>query len=136
MPPITLSNAESPSPTKKSAVAKNPVEKKRAPRTKPPVPDMDTLRNAEVLSVDLFSRVEPAFSPASLRWHLFHRRTNGLVEAGAVVTVGSRVLIVPKRFRAWAQAGGSAAPKGAQARLDRVHLRARARTGGSGRTRT
>jgi hypothetical protein len=136
MPPIKLSNAESPSPTEKSAVAKNPEEKKRAPRTKPPVPDMETLRNAEVLPVDLVSLVEPAFSPPSLRWHLFHRRTNGLLEAGAVVTVGSRILIVVKRFRAWALAGGSAAPKGAQARPDRVRPRARARTGGSGRRGT
>jgi hypothetical protein len=117
-------------------VGENTKSPKRKPRTKPPVPDMETLRKAEMLTVDHFSRVEPAFTQSSLRWHLFNRKHNGLVEAGAVVTVGSRILIVPQRFRAWAQAGGSAAPKDAQARLDRVHLRARARTGGSRRTRT
>jgi len=78
-----------------------------------PEPDLDTLRNAELVPAIDYHRIEPAFSPASLRWHLLHRDQNGLAASGAVVKIGRRVLIAPKKFRAWVQAGGSAiAPKG------------------------
>jgi hypothetical protein len=77
-------------------------------RIKPPVPPLETLRLAELLPPAHYIHIDPAFSLPSLRWHLFHRHQNGLVETGAVVEIGRRVLIDPARFRAWVRAGGSA----------------------------
>jgi hypothetical protein len=70
-------------------------------RVKPPVPDLDTLRNADLVPATYYH----------LRYHLFNRDSNGLSKRGAVVKFGSRVLIVPKLFREWVQAGGSASAK-------------------------
>lgn len=41
----------------------------------------------------------PAFSEASLRWHVFHARTNGL--DCAIVRLGRRVLVDEAKFREW-----------------------------------
>jgi hypothetical protein len=49
--------------------------------------------------------IEPAFTEASLRWHLFNRDKNGLEESGAVVLLGKRILLRPDRFRTWATKG-------------------------------
>jgi hypothetical protein len=79
------------------------AEKKQCRRR--PVPDLETLRNAELVPVGFFPSIEPGFTEGSLRWLLFNRDDNGLSKSGAVVKLGRRVFIVPKRFRAWAHAG-------------------------------
>lgn len=76
----------------------------RRPKRTPP--SIESLRNAELLTVQQLPLVEPAFSEATLRWHLFRRDTNGLAASGAVVQVGRRVLIRPRLFVAWAAGQG------------------------------
>jgi hypothetical protein len=77
------------------------MNKQRKPRSKPATPDLEVLRHVELVSVSHFPLIEPAFTAPSLRWHLFHRDTNGLLESGAVVQLGGRLLLRPKQFRAW-----------------------------------
>jgi hypothetical protein len=81
--------------------------KQKRPRTKPAAPSLEILRNAEMVSVEHFPLIEPAFTPASLRWHLFHRERNGLSASGAVVQIGRRLLLRPNLFRVWAQSYNS-----------------------------
>lgn len=90
---------------KKPGKTKTEAEKKKKKRTKPPVPPLEVLRNAELLPVDYFARIEPGFSPDSLRWLLFNRDQNGLAASGAIAQIGRRLLIDPKRFRDWARSG-------------------------------
>ena len=49
-----------------------------------------------LLTVSQFSQKHPAFSVPSLRWLLFHRKTNGFDKA--VLNVGRRVLIDEERW--------------------------------------
>ena len=69
------------------------------------------------LTVEQFCERNPAFTPSALRNHIFRAEPrkssrgevpgNGLVEAGAIIRLGRRVLIDEGRFLAWvAQAGG------------------------------
>ncbi len=44
---------------------------------------------------------ETGFSEAQLRWFLFNRLDNGLVQAGAVVRIGRRVMIDMEGFDGW-----------------------------------
>lgn len=66
------------------------------------------------LTVEQFSQRNPAFTPAALRNLIFkadERQStkgtipgNGLIEAGAIVRVGRKVLIVESRFFDWVDA--------------------------------
>ena len=80
-------------------------------RPTPAVADLEGLRGAELVSVPQFSLIEPAFTQASIRWLLFHREKNGLLQSGAVVQLGRRVLLRPKLFRAWIDAQGTGRDK-------------------------
>jgi len=63
------------------------------------------------LTVEQFSQRNPAFTPAALRNLIFkadERQStkgvipgNGLIEAGAIVRLGRKVLIVESRFFEW-----------------------------------
>lgn len=63
------------------------------------------------LTVEQFSKRNPAFTPSALRNHIFRAEPrqssrgevtgNGLVEAGAILRLGRRVLIVEDKFLAW-----------------------------------
>jgi hypothetical protein len=65
------------------------------------------------LTVEQFSQRNPAFTPAALRNLIFkadERQStkgtipgNGLIEAGAIVRVGRKVLIVESRFFDWVE---------------------------------
>lgn len=59
------------------------------------------LRTIKQLAEDL-----PAFTEASLRWHVFNRAVNGLSEHGAVVRMGRRVLIDSEAFDRWIESQG------------------------------
>jgi len=50
-------------------------------------------------TVEQFAKKYPAFTPASLRWLLFNRESNGL--SSAVVQLGRRVLIDEAAFVSW-----------------------------------
>jgi hypothetical protein len=59
------------------------------------------------LSVRQMAEKHPAFSEASLRYHIFHERQNGL--AGAIRRLGRKVLIDEGLFFRWVenQKGGA-----------------------------
>jgi hypothetical protein len=56
-------------------------------------------------TVAQFAEANPAFSEASLRWHIFEAPRNGLQAAAAIVRVGRRVLIDVDRFERWIRQG-------------------------------
>jgi len=66
------------------------------------------------LTVEQFSQRNPAFTPAALRNLIFKADErlstkgtipgNGLIEAGAIVRLGRKVLIVESRFFDWVDA--------------------------------
>ena len=78
-------------------------------------PDPDAspvIRPQQMLyTVEQFALAQPAFSPAALRNLIFKAeprysskgeiRGNGLIESGAVVRIGRKVLIDGQRFLAW-----------------------------------
>ena len=65
------------------------------------------------LTVEQFSQRNPAFTPAALRNLIFRANGrqstkgsipgNGLIEAGAIVRLGRKVLIVENRFFDWVE---------------------------------
>ena len=54
---------------------------------------------AEYLTVKQMAQRFPAFSEASLRFHIFHEKTNGL--ANAIRRVGRKILINESLFLEW-----------------------------------
>jgi hypothetical protein len=50
------------------------------------------------------SKHPDAFTEGSIRWKVFNANSNGLIEAGAIVRDGRRVLIDEDRFFAWLDA--------------------------------
>lgn len=57
-----------------------------------------------LLTVRQFADAHPAISEGSLRWQIFRRRDNGLDDAGALVRIGSRIMIDVDRYYAWLDA--------------------------------
>lgn len=65
------------------------------------------------MTVRQFSQKNPAFSESSLRYMIFYAgerqnakgesKCNGLLEAGAIVRIGRKVLIDEDKFLAWVQ---------------------------------
>ena len=66
-----------------------------------------------LFTVEQFARVEPAFTSAALRNLIFKAQSrkstkgeisgNGLIECGAVIRTGRKVMIHRERFLAWVQ---------------------------------
>jgi hypothetical protein len=54
-----------------------------------------------LLTVKQFPTKYPAFTNGGLRSLIFHEKTNGLAESGAVIRVGRRVLIDETKFFSW-----------------------------------
>ena len=52
-------------------------------------------------TVAAFAKRHAFLTVAALRRLLFHRATNGLIQAGAIAKLGSRILIDESRFLAW-----------------------------------
>ena len=77
----------------------------------------DTLSRPILLTVEQLSNRNPAFTPASLRNLIFkanERKSsvgvvngNGLVECGAIIRLGRRVLIDESKFLSWVASGGA-----------------------------
>jgi hypothetical protein len=55
----------------------------------------------ELYTVEQLSVAEKARGNGAIRDDLFHRRTNGLEESGALVYRGRRILLHRKRYVAW-----------------------------------
>lgn len=71
--------------------------RKRAKRKARPLGDLEALRSADLLSIAQWCVVNPAFSPGGVRWRVF-KEGEKLERAGAIVRVGRRVLLRPKKF--------------------------------------
>jgi len=56
------------------------------------------------LTVRQFSEKHTAFAKGGLRDRIFHEKTNGLKEAGAIIRNGRRVLINEEKFFQWLEA--------------------------------
>lgn len=54
---------------------------------------------SNLLTVKQFSQKHPAFSEASLRYHIFHEKNNGL--SPAILRVGRKILISEDDFFEW-----------------------------------
>lgn len=54
-----------------------------------------------LLTVAQFATQYPAFPEGGLRWQIFHEESNGLKKAGAIIRVGSKVLIDVNRYFSW-----------------------------------
>jgi hypothetical protein len=59
------------------------------------------------LSVNLFSKKYPTFTLGSLRSLVFNEHSNGLADFGAIVRIGTRVLISEPKFFAWVSSQSS-----------------------------
>ena len=62
-------------------------------------------------TVNQFTDKHPAFTKGGMRALIFHERTNGLTQAGAIVRIGRKVLIDEAKFFSWIEAqknGGKA----------------------------
>lgn len=80
--------------------------------TAPAVAIPDTEQRPLLLDIKLFSKRNPAFTEAALRNLVFKSKPrqsslgeipgNGLIEAGAILWLGRRVLLVEGRFLDWA----------------------------------
>ncbi|MBK9586519.1 MAG: hypothetical protein KA176_01270 [Alphaproteobacteria bacterium] len=61
----------------------------------------------DYLTVKQVAQKHPAFSEASIRFHIFHEKTNGL--ARAIRRVGRKILINEAQFLEWIESQGGAA---------------------------
>jgi hypothetical protein len=59
------------------------------------------------LTVKQMAAKHPAFSEASLRYHIFHEKTNGFDKV--VHRIGRKILINENRFSEWLEGQGGAA---------------------------
>ena len=54
-----------------------------------------------LFTVNQFTEIHPAFTVGSLRWMIFNAKDNGLLESGAIIRLGKRVLISEEKFFNW-----------------------------------
>jgi hypothetical protein len=52
-------------------------------------------------TVKQFCQDNPAFAVGGIRWQIFHEKTNGLADSGAIIRVGRKVLIEEDLYFAW-----------------------------------
>lgn len=55
----------------------------------------------KLYTIRQFAQNNPAFSEASLRWHITVAKKNGLGKSGAILRNGRRILIDPDKFFTW-----------------------------------
>jgi hypothetical protein len=54
-----------------------------------------------LLTVRQLAETQPALTVGGIRWDLFNRDQNGLVQAGAIIKRGRKILIDPDRYMGW-----------------------------------
>lgn len=52
-------------------------------------------------TVEKFSQIYPAFTKGGLRMYIFKEEINGLKESGAIMRLGTKILIHEDRFLDW-----------------------------------
>jgi len=55
-------------------------------------------------TVKQFVNKHPAFTEGGIRFQIFHAKSNGLKESGAIVRMGRKVLINEEKYFAWLEA--------------------------------
>lgn len=53
------------------------------------------------MTVKQYVDSHPYHTLGAFRWLLFHRYTNGLVQAGAVIKIGKKILIDSEKCEEW-----------------------------------
>jgi hypothetical protein len=53
------------------------------------------------LTVNQFCEKHPAFRPGGIRYQIFNEKTNGLAASGAIVRMGTKVLINEEKWFRW-----------------------------------
>ena len=61
------------------------------------------------LTVNQFTAKHPAFNTGGLRSLIFNEHQNGLAESGAIVRIGSKVIIDESKFMGWIESQNKAA---------------------------
>ncbi|HDZ79360.1 MAG TPA: DNA-binding protein [Gammaproteobacteria bacterium] len=59
----------------------------------------------QLQTIKQFCHDNPAFVEGGVRWQIFNEKQNGLSESGAVVRMGRKILIFPKKYLKWAVSG-------------------------------
>jgi hypothetical protein len=67
-----------------------------------------------LLTVSQLCQSHPAFTEASIRWHIFNAGNNGLGHSSAISRLGRKVLIDEEKFVDWAKSGATLRNAGAQ----------------------
>ena len=52
-------------------------------------------------TVKQFCKDNPAFNEGGVRWQIFHEKTNGLADSGAITRLGRKVLIDEDKYFVW-----------------------------------
>lgn len=63
------------------------------------------VRDGDIVTFKQFSKENPAWSEASLRWLRFNQSSNGLEASGAFIEQGRRILLDKPRFFNWVRSG-------------------------------
>jgi len=58
-------------------------------------------------TVKMFIAKYPAFTYGGVRNNIFHEKTNGLKESGAIIRNGRRILINEEKFFSWLESRSS-----------------------------
>jgi hypothetical protein len=74
-------------------------------------------RDGDIVTLKQFSKENPAWTEASLRWLRFNQSSNGLQSAGAFIQQGRRVLLDKPRFFSWIR-NGQRRPERSAAKTD------------------
>ena len=62
-------------------------------------------------TVTQFSKSNEAFPEGGLRWLIHNKHSNGLLESGAIIKLGGRILIDEDRFMPWVETHNTAIQK-------------------------
>lgn len=63
----------------------------------------------KICTIAQLAQNQPAFTQASIRWHVFQAGENGLERSGAIIRLGRRVLIDEEKFVDWVRGQGASA---------------------------
>ena len=59
---------------------------------------------SSLFTVKQFAAKEPAFTVGGLRALIFNGKSNGIVDSGAIIRIGRKVLIDENAFELWVEA--------------------------------
>ena len=62
-------------------------------------------------TVKQFCKSNEVFKEGGLRWLIHNQRSNGLLQSGAIIKLGGRVIIDEDRFMSWVESHNTAIKK-------------------------